>query len=595
MDRSQLVPGVQPPIRLITALQDGVSKRSDVFVADRYLKDLERDFCGDLLKDTTDALRWMEFVNSEFDKDEKRQFKCFTYDFKGLYDSLDQEMVIESLKEAISECRPDWSEDFCNWLILLVQMSLKSSIGVFENVWYVQKGGVPTGGTLCVQLANIAVYSKMRKVVFSDPFLMKDIKSTKRYIDDGAGVFMGTREEFLNWITIVNIRLAQFGLVIDEYCIKPVGEFVPFLDIQFCFNSEGELQTDLFIKPTDSRSYLNFSSCHPNHVFSGIVFSQCIRLRRIINDNVRLTSRINELLICFRNAGYPSKMLENISNKVLNMERNLDRRQDSQSSVRNQQSPIRVVSTFGSDSDITNSVKNFESALFRTRSFSSSDAYISPSPSPAISRMSSPIGPNPSNSPTTADIPVSRRKLFKFIKKTGPSIRSKVVKVKNLATGQRFGETKPCKARNCMCCEMITDQQSFSQNNSVVKSAGGSCSSYNIVYLVICTICQKFYIGRSTRPLKTRIGEHRRNYYRIVEGNQYDTDSDEYCLGAHLYEHGVRNKSDFSQFYRVCILDICSPKVLDVKEHKYIHLLNTLVPSGINISNPFAIPPLHKH
>ena len=469
-------------------------------------------------------------------------------------------------------------------------MSLNSSIGVFENVWYVQNGGVPTGGTLCVQLANITVYSKMRKVVYSDPILMMNIKSTKRYIDDGAGAFMGTSEEFINWITLVNIRLSQFGLVIDEYTIKQNGEYVPFLDIQFCFDSDGALQTDLYIKPTDSRSYLNFSSAHPNHIFSGIVFSQCIRLRRIINDYDRLKSRITELLVSFRNAGYPTKLIGNISEKVLKMDRILDRRQDSQSLEQNSGN-IRVVSTFGSDNDITNSVKNFESALSRTRSFSSSDPFISPSPSPALSRMSSPI-PRPISSPS--ERPGPSNKLFKFVKKTGPSIRSKIVKVKNLAIGQRFGQTKPCNARNCMCCEMITDQDSFKQNNKVVKVAEGSCSSYNIIYLVVCVICQKFYIGRSTRPLKTRIGEHRRNFYRILEGSKYDVYSDEHCLGVHLFEHGCRNKLDFCRNFRVCILEVCSPKVLDVKEHKYIHMLNTLAPRGINISNPFDIPLLHK-
>ena len=107
LEKEQLVPGVEPPIRLITALQDGVSHRSHVFLADRYLKDLERDFCGDLLTDTTDAIRWMEIVNNDLDEDEKSNLNAFTFDFKSLYDSLDQQLVIESLEEAMDECRPE--------------------------------------------------------------------------------------------------------------------------------------------------------------------------------------------------------------------------------------------------------------------------------------------------------------------------------------------------------------------------------------------------------------------------------------------------------------------------------------------------------
>ena len=52
----QIVPGAEPPVRLITALQEGVTKRSDVFICDRFLRPLELDYCSDLLKDTNDTL-----------------------------------------------------------------------------------------------------------------------------------------------------------------------------------------------------------------------------------------------------------------------------------------------------------------------------------------------------------------------------------------------------------------------------------------------------------------------------------------------------------------------------------------------------------
>ena len=37
LDKSELAPGCELPVRLITALQDGVSKRSDVYLADKFL------------------------------------------------------------------------------------------------------------------------------------------------------------------------------------------------------------------------------------------------------------------------------------------------------------------------------------------------------------------------------------------------------------------------------------------------------------------------------------------------------------------------------------------------------------------------------
>ena len=102
-------------------------------------------------------------------------------------------------------------------------------------------------------------------------------------------------------------------------------------------------------------------------------------------------------------------------------------------------------------------------------------------------------------------------------------------------------------------------------------------------------------MGRSTRPLRTRIGEHRRHFYQIVDNKPYHFDNDDFALGSHLYNHGCKLKSDFDKFYRVFVIEICSPKVLEVKEHIYIHKLHSLAPNGINISNPFSIPLLYNN
>ena len=91
-----------------------------------------------------------------------------------------------------------------------------------------------------------------------------------------------------------------------EHVITNPGSFVPFLDIQFCISTSGIPETDLYIKETDSRAYLNFGSSHLKHIFSGIVYSQCLRLRRIINNNDRLNKlRLEELKEAFFNADYP--------------------------------------------------------------------------------------------------------------------------------------------------------------------------------------------------------------------------------------------------------------------------------------------------
>ena len=152
---------------------------------------------------------------------------------------------------------------------------------------------------------------------------MLNVTEVKRFIDDGAEFFSGNENEFENWLDMVNQEIGVLGLNIDESSCKGNSEYINFLDIQYCFDSEGELQTDLYIKETDSRSYLNFESAHPNYTFSGTVYSQSLRLRRIINDKGRLEGRLKELGEYFKKAGYPETMVQNITTKVLNSRRDI--------------------------------------------------------------------------------------------------------------------------------------------------------------------------------------------------------------------------------------------------------------------------------
>ena len=557
LNRDELKPGVSPPIRLITASQDGISKHSDVFLAKKWLKDLEKDFCKDLLIDSMDALNWLENVNTENERNSRCNFKGFTFDFKSLYDSINPNLVNEALDFAMKQCRKEWSPNFCKWILDLVKLSLKSSVGLFDGNWYKQIIGIPTGGSICVQIANIVVFYVMQKQIYSDKALMQHVVCIKRYIDDGAGFYIGSEEQFSAFFKTVNDKLKDYGLYIDESNLGENGIFVPFLDIRFCFDKEGILQTDLFQKETDSRAYLEFGSAHPNHVFSGIVYSQCLRLRRIINNNERLKTRLDELKKSFIIAKYPTNMVNNISDKVLRMERDIKTKQNKQ---RENKTPIQITSTYGCDSEIVSVAKKFEPYLLRTTSFKNNDG---------------------------------NNKLFHFVKKTGPSLSNKLVKLKELAVGPNCGQTVKCKSKNCKCCKMICEDQHVKINNKKAICAQGNCDSYNIVYQFTCKVCQETYIGRSTRKLRQRVLEHRNAFYDVLKGNKVNFDDDVFSLGMHLYEHGFHNKTDFENKYTISILANCSPLILETKEHKFIHRYKTLRPNGINTQNTFKLPLLY--
>ena len=66
------------------------------------------------------------------------------------------------------------------------------------------------------QLANITVFYIMNKVLYTNRLLMTSVKEVKRYIDDGAGFFVGSERSFVTWINSINTGLKKYGLFIDE-------------------------------------------------------------------------------------------------------------------------------------------------------------------------------------------------------------------------------------------------------------------------------------------------------------------------------------------------------------------------------------------
>ena len=68
------------------------------------------------------------------------------------------------------------------------------------------------------------------------------------------------------------------------------------------------------------------SSCHPNFTFSGIVYSQGLRLRRLINNDKRLAEQLDYLKADFLKCMYPVKLLDDIFSKIKDMSRNLEKK-----------------------------------------------------------------------------------------------------------------------------------------------------------------------------------------------------------------------------------------------------------------------------
>ena len=79
----------------------------------------------------------------------------------------------------------------------------------------------------------------------------------RRFLDDIAGLWTGSYEDFVIWADSINSKLNDMGLSIKEdeeakWDFHEAGSLCTFLDIQFTYKDDEGLFTDINIKPTDS-------------------------------------------------------------------------------------------------------------------------------------------------------------------------------------------------------------------------------------------------------------------------------------------------------------------------------------------------------
>jgi hypothetical protein len=81
------------------------------------------------------------------------------------------------------------------------------------------------------------------------------------------------------------------------------------------------VNTDLYRKPTDRVQYLLPSSCHPNHIFNNIPYSQALRILRICSNREALDKRLTELSVMLLSRNYNKNVVKNAISKVRELDR----------------------------------------------------------------------------------------------------------------------------------------------------------------------------------------------------------------------------------------------------------------------------------
>ena len=203
----------------------------------------------------------------------------FTMDIVALYPMVPRKRAEEAMRKNLEgrATKTIPTED----LMELAKLVLDNNEFEFEGESFIQKEGTAIGSKLGKNYA-CAYMGEWEKEVNkrSEEEIGKKPRFWKRFVDDIIGVWKGSKDEFLKFIEICNNNEERIK-VTYEICEKEAV----FLDVKVTRRENGDLKTELYVKPTDRTRYLHMNSDHPRHVKEGIAKGQARRLRRLCSED----------------------------------------------------------------------------------------------------------------------------------------------------------------------------------------------------------------------------------------------------------------------------------------------------------------------
>jgi hypothetical protein len=133
-----------------------------------------------------------------------------------------------------------------------------------------------------------------------------------RFIDDIFAVWTHGIDKLKEFLHYINNFHPTIKFEFEYSC-----ERVHFLDTSIYINNLNQLESDLFIKPTDKALLLHNGSFHPNNCKTSIIYSQALRYVRLITNRNRLSERLQDLRVNLITRGYTNNVIDNAFNKAL--------------------------------------------------------------------------------------------------------------------------------------------------------------------------------------------------------------------------------------------------------------------------------------
>ena len=218
-----------------------------------------------------------------------------TLDVSSLYTNIPNDEGCEAAYRALLKTR-GLDQTLSNLLLkeLLAQVLTYNNFK-FNEKHYLQIGGTAMGTKLAPSYANIFMFDFEEKYVYTYDL---HLKIRLRYIDDIFCIWPHGEAKLTKFTDHLNNVHETIKFTVEKSKMS-----IDFLDTTVRTENR-ELETSLFVKPTDRKNYLPFDSAHPYSCTKGLPYGQFLRIRRICSDESDFTHHCVKKAAQMRQKGY---------------------------------------------------------------------------------------------------------------------------------------------------------------------------------------------------------------------------------------------------------------------------------------------------
>jgi hypothetical protein len=554
-----------------------------------------------------------------------------TLDVVGLYPNIPTVQGITAAKQALDRSRPGANVKPSNRILIkLLHLVLRRNNFVFNGQHYLQLRGTAIGTKLAVGFANNYMGFFERLFVY---FYHRQPLVWLRFIDDVFMIWTHGEDALAEFVDFINscVDSIKFTAEYSKFAVN-------FLDMKVKLQ-DNMIITDLYTKPTDSHSYLLYDSAHPQRCKDSIPYSQFLRVKRICSLESDFKEHILKFTSFFMCRGYPMKLLQEAATRVMSLDRNELLKETENEKDNNNNTNVFLITTYNPNyhqlkevvfsnwemlgkSQTTDFMyqrklmcgyrkpKNLSAHLIRANiphkqgDNKARPDYVEPELQ-IEAQVPEPVVKAPISTPLDKEHNLTKvlkqKSMTDFlVQKTDRPLDRPItpsLSLTSIGAGQSTARLTAntsltsaagrgfsfCNQRRCRYCPNINKSGSITSTVTGLEyqtMCKVSCRSSNIIYCITCKKCLKQYVGQTSLRLKSRFVHH---YYSVDKSDQTKP------VGKHfsqLDHNGTRDMDiHVLEFIKMPPKSKAALEVRNRVERRWIHLLRTPAPKGLNIDD----------